>query len=79
VIYGDLPASLGEALRALEADHEFLLRDGGFFDDGLLTDWVDNNQLHPYEVHYRTLFLKARIFITNGANFPNLTNDFSRL
>lgn len=54
-----LPASLDEALRSLEADHEFLLR-GGVFDEGLLADWINHkrykeeyavrNRPHPYEV-----------------------------
>jgi len=54
-----LPTSLDEALRALEADHEFLLR-GGVFDEGMLADWIDHKRHHeeyavrtrphPYEV-----------------------------
>jgi glutamine synthetase len=53
-----LPASLGEALKALEADHEFLLR-GGVFTEDLIQTWiaykrqreVDAIRLrpHPYE------------------------------
>jgi len=35
-----VPGSLGEALDALEADHEFLLK-GGVFDDALIRTWID--------------------------------------
>ncbi|MDY7041068.1 MAG: type I glutamate--ammonia ligase [Chloroflexota bacterium] len=54
-----VPASLDEALCALEADYEFLLR-GGVFDEGLLADWAEHKRYneeyavrhrpHPYEV-----------------------------
>jgi glutamine synthetase len=53
-----LPASLDEALRALEADHEFLLA-GEVFSELLIEQWVDHkrraedhevrNRPHPYE------------------------------
>jgi len=52
-----LPRSLGAALDALEADHEFLLR-GGVFDEALLERWVTIKRdevrqytlrPHPYE------------------------------
>lgn len=55
-----VPGSLAEALDALEADHDFLLR-GGVFTEGLIDAWlaykrtseVEPVQLrpHPYEFH----------------------------
>jgi glutamine synthetase len=55
---GSLPASLGEALDALEKDHDFLLK-GGVFDEDLLNWWIKYKQIndvlpvqlrpHPYE------------------------------
>jgi glutamine synthetase len=55
-----LPGSLDEALRALEADHDFLLA-GEVFDEELIQQWVDfereveyypvRNRPHPYEMH----------------------------
>ena len=52
------PASLGDALDALEQDHEFLLR-GGVMDESLISTWIDykrTNEVdalrlrpHPYE------------------------------
>jgi glutamine synthetase len=54
-----LPTSLGEALRALEADHEFLLA-GGIMDEAFICDWIDykmtrehmqvRDRPHPYEM-----------------------------
>jgi glutamine synthetase len=54
-----LPASLGEALRALAADHEFLLA-GDVMDEGFIQDWIDyklryehlevRDRPHPYEM-----------------------------
>jgi glutamine synthetase len=54
-----LPSSLDEALRALEADHDFLLV-GGVFSQELIHQWVEHkresecypvrNRPHPYEV-----------------------------
>jgi glutamine synthetase len=54
-----LPASLGEALRALAADHEFLLA-GHVMDEGFIKDWIDyklryehlevRDRPHPYEM-----------------------------
>jgi glutamine synthetase len=53
-----LPASLSEALDALERDHAFLL-EGGVFDEGLIADLIKvrydehyavRNRPHPYEV-----------------------------
>ena len=54
-----LPASLREALEALERDHDFLLA-GGVFDEGQITDWIAHklndeyyqvrNRPHPYEM-----------------------------
>jgi glutamine synthetase len=55
-----LPASLNEALHALEADHEFLTT-SGIFTEELLRQWVDfkrnqeyyavRNRPHPYEMN----------------------------
>jgi glutamine synthetase len=55
-----LPGSLDEALRALEADHEFLLM-GEVFSEELIEQWVTfkreeeyypvRNRPHPYEVN----------------------------
>jgi glutamine synthetase len=55
-----LPGSLDEALRALEADHDFLLA-GGVFSRDLIERWVKHkreaeyyavrNRPHPYEVN----------------------------
>jgi len=55
-----LPGSLNEALRALEADHDFLLA-GGVFSLELIRQWIDykleaeyypvRNRPHPYEMH----------------------------
>ncbi len=54
-----LPSSLNEALRALEADHDFLTA-GGVFSEEMLRQWVDfkrqaeyfavRNRPHPYEM-----------------------------
>jgi glutamine synthetase len=54
-----LPSSLNEALRALEADHDFLTA-GGVFSDELIRQWVEykrnyeyfavRNRPHPYEM-----------------------------
>ena len=54
-----LPASLDEALRALEADHAFLT-DGNVFKEEMLRQWIDfkrdqeyyavRNRPHPYEM-----------------------------
>jgi len=53
-----LPTSLGQAMDALEADHDFLLA-GGVFDDDLLERWIARkrkeerevlNRPHPFEV-----------------------------
>jgi glutamine synthetase len=53
-----LPTSLEDALRALEADHDYLLR-GGTFPPGLLETWIARKRRelvevqrrpHPYEV-----------------------------
>ncbi len=54
-----LPASLNEALKALEADHAFLTQ-GGVFSEELINQWVDykrnqeyfavRNRPHPYEM-----------------------------
>ncbi|MGH8829096.1 MAG: type I glutamate--ammonia ligase, partial [Jiangellaceae bacterium] len=44
-----VPASLGEALDALEADHDYLL-EGGVFTDDLIQTWVDwkrDNEIDP--------------------------------
>jgi glutamine synthetase len=54
-----LPASLGEALEALAADHGFLLA-GGVMDEGFIQGWIDykmdrehlevRDRPHPYEM-----------------------------
>ena len=53
-----LPASLREALEALEKDHEFLLQ-GEVFDEGQIAEWIKvkseeyygvRNRPHPYEI-----------------------------
>jgi len=54
-----LPASLDEALRALESDHDFLTA-GGVFSEEMIKQWVDfkrnqeyyaiRNRPHPYEM-----------------------------
>jgi glutamine synthetase len=54
-----LPSSLNEALRALEADHDFLTA-GGVFQEVMIKQWVDykrdqeyfavRNRPHPYEM-----------------------------
>jgi len=53
-----LPASLHEALEALEKDHEFLLQ-GDVFDEGQIAEWIKvkseeyygvRNRPHPYEI-----------------------------
>lgn len=54
-----LPSSLNEALKALEIDHEFLLR-GDVFNKELIEQWIDfkrrqeyfpvRNRPHPYEM-----------------------------
>jgi glutamine synthetase len=54
-----LPSSLGEALGALETDHDFLLT-GDVFSQELIRQWIDykleaeyypvRNRPHPYEV-----------------------------
>ena len=53
-----LPTTLGEAIKALESDHQFLL-EGGVFDIELIKDWIKAKQSedlqvrsrpHPYEI-----------------------------
>jgi len=53
-----LPTSLGQALDALEKDHEYLMNDG-VFDEEIISDWIaakrkEESQLsvrpHPFEV-----------------------------
>ena len=54
-----LPSSLGEALEALHADHDFLLA-GGVMDEVFIQDWIDfkmtrehmqvRDRPHPYEM-----------------------------
>jgi len=48
-----LPTSLGEALRALTDDHDFLLA-GGVMDEGLLRDWI------AYKIKYEYLEVRDR-------------------
>jgi len=43
-----VPATLEEALDALEADHEFLLV-GGVFTEDLITDWIAYKRVHEVE------------------------------
>ncbi|SJM49706.1 type I glutamate--ammonia ligase [Gulosibacter sp. 10] len=55
-----LPTSLSDALRALEEDHEYLLK-GNVFDEELISTWIDYKREtevlplaerpHPYEYH----------------------------
>jgi glutamine synthetase len=48
-----LPASLGEALQALAADHDFLLA-GGVMDEVIIRDWIDYKMTHEHmEVYDR--------------------------
>jgi glutamine synthetase len=42
-----LPASLGEALEALAADHDFLLA-GGVMDQEFIRDWIDYKMTHEH-------------------------------
>jgi glutamine synthetase len=42
-----LPASLGEALDALAADHDFLLA-GGVMDPEFISDWIDYKMTHEH-------------------------------
>jgi glutamine synthetase len=44
-----VPGSLAEALDALEADHEFLLR-GGVFTEDLIRTWIDWKREHEVDV-----------------------------
>jgi glutamine synthetase len=44
-----VPSSLAEALDALEADHEFLLR-GGVFTEDLIRTWIDWKREHEVDV-----------------------------
>jgi glutamine synthetase len=47
-----LPSSLGEALTALEADHDFLLA-GDVFEEEMITDWIRLKRAEDYEVRNR--------------------------
>jgi glutamine synthetase len=42
-----LPASLGQALDALSADHDFLLA-GGVMDEEFIQDWIDYKMTHEH-------------------------------
>jgi glutamine synthetase len=42
-----LPASLGQALEALDADHGFLLV-GGVMDEEFIRDWIDYKMTHEH-------------------------------
>ena len=60
---GQTPASLGEALEALEQDHEFLLRDGVFTKDVIDTwiqmkrdDELDYVRLRPHPAEFALYF-----------------------
>ena len=47
-----LPTSLGEALRALKEDHDFLTQDG-VFEDGMIQNWIDVKRKEEYEIQLR--------------------------
>jgi glutamine synthetase len=48
----NVPGSLGEAMDALEADHEFLLK-GGVFTEDLIEEWVNYKRTEAAEVALR--------------------------
>jgi glutamine synthetase len=43
-----VPGSLGEVLEALEADHQFLLRDGVFTQD-VIDTWIEYKRTHEMD------------------------------
>jgi glutamine synthetase len=45
---GKIPASLKEALEALEQDHDFLLR-GGVFTEQMIQTWISYKMAHDYD------------------------------
>lgn len=47
-----LPTSLGEALQALEQDHDFLLA-GDVFDEDIISDWVKAKRSEDYSIRLR--------------------------
>jgi len=47
-----LPTSLGEALVALEADHDFLLA-GDVFDEDMIQNWIKTKRREEYEIQIR--------------------------
>jgi glutamine synthetase len=47
-----LPTSLGEALVALEADHDFLLA-GDVFDEDMIQNWIKTKHREEYEIQIR--------------------------
>ena len=47
---GGLPGSLGEALKALEADHEYLTR-GGVFPERLIQIWLKKKRAELDELN----------------------------
>jgi glutamine synthetase len=47
-----LPTSLGEALDALEADHDFLLA-GDVFEDEMIQNWIKTKHREEYEIQIR--------------------------
>lgn len=47
-----LPTSLGEALRALQSDHDFLL-EGNVFDEELIQNWITAKSKEEYEIQIR--------------------------
>ena len=47
-----LPASLGEAMDALQADHEFLLT-GDVFSEEMLMEWIKTKRKEEYELQLR--------------------------
>jgi glutamine synthetase len=47
-----LPTSLGEALNALEADHDFLLA-GDVFEEEMILNWIKTKHREEYEIQIR--------------------------
>jgi len=47
-----LPTSLGEAMDALQADHEFLLA-GDVFSEEMLVEWVKTKRKEEYDLQLR--------------------------
>jgi len=47
-----LPTSLGEALNALEIDHDFLLA-GDVFDEDMIQNWIKTKHREEYDIQIR--------------------------